>query len=34
MPDEPLPINAWILDVQSILMELEVPFSPIRSHGG
>ena len=28
MPDEPLPINASTLDVQSILRELEVPFSP------
>ena len=28
MPDEQLPINASTLDVQSILRELEVPFSP------
>jgi hypothetical protein len=28
MPDEQLPINASTLEVQSILKELEVPFSP------
>jgi hypothetical protein len=28
MPDEQLPINASTLDLQSILKELEVPFSP------
>ena len=34
MADEQLPINASTLDVQSILKELEVPFSPVRSNGG